>query len=223
MESIVKIIESISTLLWPLIVIILILLFRPAIKAIIESAKSRKFTLKIGGQELTMEEANTIQRSLLDDIQTQISELKNKIERPDTHQSADNRKTIMKKSSYSSILWVDDNPKNNSYFIEQLSERKISVDIALSTDEGLSKYEADKYLCIISDMSRNENGKSVPEAGVILLKEVRKIDAKIPFYIFCSSVGIRRAADKAKAFGVTRITSSWSDIFYLLKMYQQPK
>ncbi len=57
-DQVQKLIQAIATALWPVIVIILVLKFRPAITAIVESAKSRRFTLKIGGQELTMEEAN---------------------------------------------------------------------------------------------------------------------------------------------------------------------
>ncbi len=49
--------EGTASLLWPLIVIALVLILRPAIVAIMESARSRKFSLKLGGQELTMEQA----------------------------------------------------------------------------------------------------------------------------------------------------------------------
>jgi hypothetical protein len=41
--------DGVAALLWPLIVIAILYLFRPAVVAIIESAKSRKFTLKMGG------------------------------------------------------------------------------------------------------------------------------------------------------------------------------
>jgi hypothetical protein len=80
MDPIQKLIQAIATLLWPVIVIILVLRFRPAITAIVESAKSRKFTLKIGGQELTMEEANQAQQKLIADLQGQVSDIQKKID-----------------------------------------------------------------------------------------------------------------------------------------------
>ena len=54
MTDIAKLLEAIGAVAWPAIVILLILLFRPAIAGLIESAKSRKFTLRLGGQELTI-------------------------------------------------------------------------------------------------------------------------------------------------------------------------
>ena len=49
--------RGMAALLWPLIAIAVLILFRPTVMAIINSAKSRKFTLKLAGQELTMEQA----------------------------------------------------------------------------------------------------------------------------------------------------------------------
>lgn len=57
MTELKDLLDGVAALLWPLIVIAILYLFRPAVVAIIESAKSRKFTLKVGGQELTMEQA----------------------------------------------------------------------------------------------------------------------------------------------------------------------
>jgi hypothetical protein len=57
MTELKNILEGVAALLWPLIVIAIFYQFRPLLSPIIESAKTRKFTLKIGGQELTMEEA----------------------------------------------------------------------------------------------------------------------------------------------------------------------
>ena len=56
MEGIAGLINAIANLLWPLIMLVLIAQFTPAIRGIIESARSRRFTLKVGGQELTVDE-----------------------------------------------------------------------------------------------------------------------------------------------------------------------
>lgn len=57
MAEVKGLLDGVAALLWPLIAIVILYLFRPAIVAIVESAKSRKFTVKIFGQELTMEQA----------------------------------------------------------------------------------------------------------------------------------------------------------------------
>jgi hypothetical protein len=57
MSEFKDLLDGVAALLWPLIVIAILYLFRPAVAAIIESAKSHKLTLKMGGQELTMEQA----------------------------------------------------------------------------------------------------------------------------------------------------------------------
>ena len=80
MEEFTKFVEAISTLLWPLIVIAVVVFFRPSVNGLIESARLRKFSLKIGGQELSMDEANELQRSLIADLQSQLAELRKRLE-----------------------------------------------------------------------------------------------------------------------------------------------
>src|SRR6266545_3666210 len=93
-------------------------------------------------------------------------------------------------SSVASVLWVDDFPKNNSYFVEQLTNLGIKVDLALTTSEGLSLFGRRKYSCVISDMGRHEDDAENSDAGLDLLKAIRERNAQIPFIIFCSSRGV---------------------------------
>ncbi len=197
-----KIITSISSLLWPLIVILVIIIFRPYVATIIESARSRKFTIKIGGQELTMEEANGQQRKYIADLQDQITKMNEKISLLSVNEKilslSVNEKSHLPDTSIlenlpdtsplgnlpKSILWVDDHPKNNSYFVEQLGEIGTSVDLALSTNEGIYKFQHGRYQAIISDMGRQEDGKYKPDAGMDLLRLVREIDTQIPYNLF---------------------------------------
>lgn len=221
MEDATKLIESFSALLWPLIVIGFIIIFRPAIIGLIESAKSRKFTLKVGGQELTMEEASERQRTLITDLQSQVVELQKSTGQP-SRQSIVADDPFISELVHPTILWVDDYPKNNSYFVELLAERGISTDLALSTEEGLAKFKSGQYISVISDMGRREDGKEKPEAGLDLLTQVRDVDSQMPFFIFCSGDGVRRAGAKAKQLGVSGITSSNVGLLRLLELDQVP-
>ncbi len=234
-----KIITSISSLLWPLIVILVIIIFRPYVATIIESARSRKFTIKIGGQELTMEEANGQQRKYIADLQDQITKMNEKISLLSVNEKilslSVNEKSHLPDTSIlenlpdtsplgnlpKSILWVDDHPKNNSYFVEQLGEIGTSVDLALSTNEGIYKFQHGRYQAIISDMGRQEDGKYKPDAGMDLLRLVREIDTQIPYIIFSTRKGIRDFGKKARELGVTKITSSPTELYGILNINEK--
>lgn len=217
MADVAKLIEGFSSLLWPVIVLVVIYLFKPAVAGIIESGKSRKFSLKLGGQELTMEEVSQQQRNLIADLQAQVVELREKVEGVSpvvSTMTATNVKALPERSR--SILWVDDNPKNNSLFIQQLSDRGVTVDLALSTSDGLSRFDRGRYNLIISDMGRTEDGSYIATAGLDFLKIIRQKNQGIPFVIFCSSRGVREHREEAKALGVTAITSSPTELFGVL-------
>lgn len=222
MENVSTFIDSVAVLLWPLIVIVVLFQFRPAVNALIDSAKSRKFTLKIGGQELTMEEVNQQQRGLIADLQTQVIELQKKIgsiahsEEATANAGPANIPSQLARS----VLWVDDNPKNNTYFIAELGDLGMSVDIALSTTEGVAKFERGDYRFVISDMGRKEDGKFNRDAGLDLLQAIREQDAEIPFVIFCSRKGASEFRAKAKELGATGITASATELFATLGLDQ---
>lgn len=218
MADVGKILEGIATLLWPVIIIILILLFKPAVAAIIESAKSRKFTIKIGGQELTMEEANEQQRKLITDIQSRVIALES-----GTKDNIQSSLEISESSPPSQsvcetrILWVDDNPKNNSYFVQQLFDMGVNTDLALSTQEGLKRFNQVQYSLIISDIGRIERGMQRNTAGLDLLKEIRTKNPDIPFIILTTTNNVQKYKSQARGLGATLITSSPTELFAMLQ------
>ncbi|SRR6266571_382651 len=219
MEQFAKVVEALSALLWPLIVVAVIVIFRPAVSSLIESARSRKFTVKIGGQELTMDEANEQQRSLIADLQTQLIELRKRVDGSQIASPVERTlQPTVSPPAPTSILWVDDYPKNNSYFIDHLQELGVKVDLALSTGEGLSMFGRRRYSCVISDMGRHEDGRENSDAGLDLLREIRAKDQKIPFIIFCSTRGVRQHGKEALHLGATGITASPTELFGLLNL-----
>lgn len=89
MEEISTIINSIATILWPLIVIIILFSFRRNIQSLIKSSETRKFTFKIGEMELSMDEFSKQQGIMIKDLQTRINELQRRIERKDEELASD--------------------------------------------------------------------------------------------------------------------------------------
>lgn len=212
MESLSKLITALSSLTWPMIFGFLLYKFHKPIQTLIESARGRKFTIKVAGNELTMEEASEQQRKIVNDVQSRLAEIEKRFEASNTI-SLDREET-KKASTSMRILWIDDRPKNNSFLVASLQEMGHFVDIALSTDEGISKFEESSHDIVISDMERPGDKK----AGITLAKAIRSIKDGVPFYIFCGGWAARNMRDEALASGVTDITSSGTILFSRLPL-----
>jgi len=220
MSNYPEIIKAIATLLWPIIIIIAFIVLKPAVAALIDSAKSRKFTLKVGGQELTMEEANEQQRTFLSSSQSEVL-LRKKRTQAYTNSPDDLQKSVEKPledRKIQSILWVDDNPKNNSDHVQQLIDMDINVDLSLSTNDALKRSNSKRYDAIISDMGRKEGNKYESSAGLKLLKAIRESDKEIPFAILTRRKTARDMKNEVIAMGGTGITSRSLELFQLLNI-----
>ena len=224
MVDLSKFLEGVAALLWPLVVILVIFAFRPAVAALLESAKSRKFTIKVGGQELTMEEANKQQSAFITDLQGQVAELRKRVEAalPNVRTPARLEAVPPRPPSAplhtrrESVLWVDDNPKNNSYLVQHLRDLGANVDLALSTSEGLARFDEKPYTKVISDMGRAEGASYNEDAGIDLLKAIRGKDKDVPVIIYCSLRGVHQYREEAQADGATAITSSPTELLAVL-------
>lgn len=102
------------------------------------------------------------------------------------------------------ILWVDDNPQNNSYFVENFHSEGVVVDLAISTDEAQDKMKRREYDAIITDIMRPEGDK----AGIELVKLIRKRNSAVPIYVYCGGWAARHLKDEALNAGANGITSS---------------
>jgi len=215
MKDFATLISALASLLWPIIAGAVIFFLRPAVIDLIASAKRRKFTIKVGGQELSMDEANEQQQQLISDIQAQIIDLKNKLDlgSPGAQGTTDAVRAGMAEAVRPrAVLWVDDAPKNNSYLMEQLAQAGVSVDTALSTSEGIDRFRKGRYALVVSDMGRNEAGGFNPRAGMDLLKLIRNSDADVPFVVFTSARGYQEYREQATSLGATYVTSSTTDL-----------
>lgn len=109
-----------------------------------------------------------------------------------------------------SILWVDDNPKNNGYEIDQLAEDGYEVTTVRSTRQAEKKLAGGlKPMLIISDMGRVEGDVFNPQAGLDLLKKIRDI----PVYHYVSYEAVRKYGDAVMEAGGKGITDSRLQLF----------
>ena len=86
------------------------------------------------------------------------------------------------------VLWVDDDPANNRFIIEQFNRQGVRVSTALSTAEGLARYDPATFQLVISDMGRYEgpDGAYVGRAGLELLDGLRSQHDAVQI-AFCTS------------------------------------
>lgn len=76
-------ISAIASLLWPLIVLAVLVVFRGPLAKVIRSTETRDFTIKIGGQEVSVGELHRQQVDMISDLQDQISKLHQQIQPAD--------------------------------------------------------------------------------------------------------------------------------------------
>lgn len=216
-------ITSIASLLWPLLVLVGLLVFRRPLLRVVRSAEQREWTLEVGGQKLSMKQLSDQQNSMIADLQAQISVLHEEI----TKLSAARPEVIEQELAEpdlgwerppasgeeasaipNSVLWVDDVPENNALIVDQLQRNGVRVDLALSTREALAKFGQRRYGAMLSDMGRSEEGAYVSDAGMRLLRAVREADPTLPFLIYCSSQGALTYREAAVSEGANVITAS---------------
>ena len=218
MDSAAKLISALAALVWPVILAVLLFKLLHPIRNLLASGLNRKFTIKVAGNELTMEEASEQQRTIVSDLQSKLAELEKRLGAGSAPRAAPRAMPSISSSSSNSsnqrILWVDDHPKNNSYFIASLEERGFRIDTALSTDEATARFKRLPYDMVFSDMERPENEK----AGIDLTRKIKLISPATPVFIFCGAWAARSYRAEALAAGATEITSSGSTLLSALPL-----
>jgi CheY-like chemotaxis protein len=240
MEGISTLINSIATIMWPLIVIVILIIFRKSVRALIDSARGRKFQVKIGDMELSMDELSQQQSIMIKDLQTRVNMLQRKLDAQATvpvetakeepvkpMREPVEEKDTPKVESYvyenldldddiSSILWVDDKPTNNALLIDALQNLGITVSTAKDTQSALNHFRHGSFDCVISDSCRREGSQlDNCQAGIELASLIRELDEEVPVYIYTDKVDAT-LKQKAEDAGATAVTSSPSELLKLL-------
>jgi CheY-like chemotaxis protein len=212
MDDTAKLISAIASLAWPLVLAVLLYKLFGPIRSLVESARARKFTLKVAGNELTMEEVSEQQRVIISDLQTKVADLEKRAiaASPGASAPLEGGPPLHAKR----ILWVDDNPRNNSFLVATLEERGAKVDIAFTTEEGLAKFKKQPYDVVLSDMGRPEG----PKAGIDLTRKLKALSPETPVFIYCGSWAARNLRSEALGAGVSEITSSASSLLAALPL-----
>src|SRR5262245_5048067 len=175
----------------------------------------------IAGNDLSIQEINTQVGEFIADLQTQIVEMQQKMKVLDASGSFDflsENGTSYQSSRVRTILWVDDNPKNNSLLIGYLNKLKIEVITALTNDEAMARLKLNKFDRIITDLSRIEDGINLESAGIDLVRKVKRIHPDIPVVIYCSEPASEDFRSAALGAGASDITPSQTELIEALKL-----
>ena len=165
--------------------------------------------ISFGDAKLSIQDVSESLNRQVGDVRTELVTLKSSFESiaaENTTRDIDTQKT---RKPISSILWVDDNPKNNSLLVQQfINEKGIFIVTALSTEDGEAKFKEKKFDAVISDMGRQENGKYNGTAGLDIIDIIRSMDSSVRIFIFCSRNRALQFGDEAKNRGAELVT--WS-------------
>jgi CheY-like chemotaxis protein len=227
-----RIIEAIGSLLWPLLVAVLLIRVIPHIPGVVadlrRAMRTRAFTVKIGGVELSVEEAAEQLRRQVTDLQThmaiQLAERGDRVEAgpPGPPGSpgagADGAAAPAADQGRPTVLWVDDNPEANTLELAKLRDDGVEVLIARSTAEAMDVLSLRRGVgAIVTDMGRTEDGEFRSHAGLALLRQLHEAEQSQPVLVYTSTRRVELDRQDALDAGATTVTSSPTELFAALR------
>ena len=286
-----------ATLLWSLVVLLALIVFRRPLGRLIRSAGNRDLLVRIADQDLSVAELARQQADLINDLQNQVSALRQRVGELEATgwqaEHADSRldalieatpapapivipaqpkaepepqpvrapappsqfpvpagpppwerveaiaepaampmappapvvearhvpthadplpKPVDRRPAPSGLLWVDDHPEHSAVQIDLLQRHQVMVHTARTTDEALENLGKRRYEMVISGMTREENGKSIPNAGLELVRAIRMLDQDTPIAIYSNGQSAGMYGPMARDAGANVLTGSWFEL-----------
>jgi CheY-like chemotaxis protein len=217
-----RIIEALGSLLWPLLLAVVVWRVAPHLPGLLadlrEALRTRAFKVKVGGAELSVEEATEQLRRQVTDLQTQmVAQLAER--RPPSSPGAapGAAPQAWADQDRPTVLWVDDRPEGNALELAKLRDDGVEVLQAKSTAEAMDVLALRRGVqTVVSDLGRLEGGEYRPHAGLELLKQLREAGFGQPVVVYTSARGVARDRDDALAAGAAAVTASPTELFAAL-------
>jgi CheY-like chemotaxis protein len=227
-----RIIEAIGSLLWPLLVAVLLIRVIPHIPGVVSdlrrAMRTRAFTVKIGGAELSVEEATEQLRRQVTDLQTHMAiQLAERGEAgPPTPAGPPGAPGPVGTEAAAgaagdqgrpTLLWVDDNPDANTLELAKLRDDGVEILLARSTAEAMDVLSLRRGVgAIVTDMGRTEDGEFRSHAGLALLRQLHDAEQSQPVLVYTSARRVELDRQDAIDAGATTVTSSPTELFAAL-------
>ncbi|GGX92563.1 response regulator [Streptomyces anandii] len=208
MRDATELIRALTGLAWPVFAAWVVWKLLPDIRDIV---RNRAFSLKVGNNELTVQQ-------FTDQVVETTAELQRHIAAraepppPGREPEPQSRRVLRR------ILWVDDTPANNAYQVGQLQAMGVEVVQARSTSEGLGalRRAPHPFDAVISDMGRAEADGFDPDAGLTLIRKMRESGDTTPVFVYYGGANAAARREQVAAAGGDGITHSPTELFALL-------
>jgi CheY-like chemotaxis protein len=227
-----RIIEAIGSLLWPLLVAVLLVRILPHVPGVVadlrRALRTRAFTVKVAGAELTVEEATEQLRRQVTDLQTHMA--MQLAERdgagppppPPTPGSAPGAPpgdaAAPPAPGRPTLLWVDDHPDDHALELAKLRDDGLEVLLARSTAEAMDVLSLRRGVrAIVTDMGRSEDGEYRSHAGLALLRQLREAEQDQPVLVYTSARRAELDRQDALDAGATVVTASPTELFAAIR------
>jgi len=211
-----RIIEAIGSLLWPLLVAVVLVRVLPLVPGVVadlrRALRTRAFAVKIGGAELSVEEATEQLRRQVTDLQTHMaSQLAGDAGAGAAAAPAGGQERA-------AVLWVDDNPDANALELAKLRDDGLEVLLARSTAEAMDVLSLRRGVrAIVTDMGRSEDGEYRSHAGLALLRQLREAEQDQPVLVYTSARRAELDHRDALDAGATVVTASPTELFAAIR------
>lgn len=197
------IIELIKILIWPVLFIVILLLFRKPISTFIENWKKAEFKVDKSGITVVAEAVRNITEA---SIERAVGVEENEKDRYIEEGFKGVSDTITKIQNYfdkirnRKILWVDDHPEWNINEKSAFETMGIKITWCLTNEESLNKLKNENFDVIISDLFSDEG---YPK-GFDLLEElkIKKIEIPLIFYTGRVTQNLKEKAEDKGAYGI---------------------
>jgi CheY-like chemotaxis protein len=225
-----RVIEAIGSLLWPLLVAVLLIRVVPHIPGVVadlrRAMRTRAFTVKIGGVELSVEEAAEQLRRHVADLQDHLVDELSDRDRaappapprspgaappapPPSPGGPPAGPTPAADQGRPTVLWVDDEPDANTLELAKLRDDGVEVLLARSTAEAMDVLSLRRGIgAIVTDLGRSEDGEFRSHAGLALLRQLDEAEQDQPVVVYTSPRRVELDRQDALDAGAAAVTAS---------------
>ena len=225
-----RIIEAVGSLLWPLLVAVLLIRILPHVPGVVadlrRALRTRAFTVKVAGVELTVEEATEQLRRQVTDLQThmaiQLAERDGDGQLPAAPPGAPGAGPAEAGGpaapGRATVLWVDDHPDDHALELAKLRDDGIEVLLARSTAEALDVLSLRRGVgTVVTGLARSEDGEFRAHAGLALLRQLKEAEHDQPVLVYTEAARAELERRDALDAGAALVTASPVELLAALR------
>ncbi len=190
----------IGSLAWPVVVLVLVLVFRTQIGSVVRNLSS--FSVKAGGVEAALSTQKNVESALTAAAGNRNDSATANVPAVITGAQATARRAVQVLDVQGAPqtrrgLWVDDRPDDNKFERAALEALGIHFDLARTTPEAESLLDGPPYSIIVSDMRRGDEAT----AGLELLDVLRQRKYPAPCVVYAGTATADEIAETKRRGG----------------------